>query len=55
MKSTADIVIENSAAKSMILSTRINSVDEFIEMFSKNPNKNTENVVKMALSLNTAP
>jgi len=55
MKSTADTVIENSAINKMILSTRTKLAEGLIEIFNKNPNKNTEKVVRIALSLKTAP
>ncbi len=55
MKSTADIVIENKDIKSMILSIKIKLFDGLIAMFSKNPNKKAEKVVKIAFSLNTEP
>ena len=55
MKRTADTVIENRAIKRMILSMRTKPAAELIEMFSKNPNRKTEKVVRIALSRNTAP
>ena len=55
MKSTADIDIENKAIKRVILSTRSKPMGELTEIFNKNPNRNAENVVKIALSLNNAP
>ncbi len=55
MKSTADIVIENNDIKTMILSMKIKLFEGLIAMFSKNPNRNAENVVKIAFSLNTEP
>ena len=55
IKSTAEIVIENNAIKSMILSIKIKLFYGLIAMFNKNPNKNAENVVNTALSLNKAP
>ena len=55
IKRTADIVIENSATKSMILSIRIKPFEGLIDMLSKNPNRNAENVVKTALSLISDP
>jgi len=55
MKSTAETVIENNAINKMILSTKIKLVEGLIEMFNKNPNRNTEKVVRIALSLKTAP
>lgn len=55
IKSTAEIVIENKATKSMILSSRIKFLEVFMEIFSKKPNKKAEKVVNTALSLNTDP
>jgi len=55
MKSETDIVIENKDIKRMILSMRIKLAEEVIEIFSRNPNRNPEKDVKIALSLNTAP
>jgi len=55
MKSTAEIVIENRAINNMILSIRIKLFEGLIDMFSKNPNRNAENVVKTALSLISDP
>ena len=55
IKSTAEIVMENNAIKSMILSIKIKPFDGLIDMFNKNPNKNAENVVSTALSLNSEP
>jgi len=55
IKSTADIVIENKAIKSMILSMKIKLFEVLIAIFNKNPNKNAENVVNTALSRITAP
>ena len=55
MKSTADIVMENKAIKSIILSIKIKPIGELIEIFNKNPNRNAEKVVKIALSLNRDP
>ena len=55
MKSTADIVMENKATKVIILSIKIKPIGGLIEIFNTNPNRNAEKVVKMALSLNSAP
>jgi hypothetical protein len=55
MKSTADIVMENNAIRIIILSIKIKPIGGLIEIFNKNPNRNTEKVVKMALSLSSAP
>ena len=55
MKNTADIVIENNDIKRMILSMKIKLFEELIAMFSKNPNRKAEKVVKIAFSLNTEP
>ena len=55
MKSTADVVMENNATKIVILSIKIKLAGGLIEMFNTNPNRNTEKVVKMALSLNSDP
>jgi len=55
IKSTADIVIENKAINSIILSRITKLFEELIDMFNKNPNKNTENVVNTALSLINEP
>ncbi|MBI3623082.1 hypothetical protein HY212_03320 [Candidatus Pacearchaeota archaeon] len=55
IKSETDIVIENKAIKSMILSMRIKLAEEVIEIFNRNPNRKPEKDVKIALSLNTAP
>lgn len=55
MKSTADIIIENKDIRIMILSRKIKLWDGLIAIFSKNPNRKTENVVKIAFSLNTEP
>jgi len=55
MKSETDIVIENKAIKRMILSMRIKLAEEVIEIFNRNPNRNPEKDVKIALSRNTAP
>ena len=55
MKSTADIVMENRDIKIMILSRKIKLLDGLIAIFNKNPNRKTENVVKIAFSLNNDP
>lgn len=55
MKSTADIVMENKDIKRMILSIKIKLFEGLIAMLSKNPNRKTEKVVKIAFSLNTEP
>jgi len=55
IKRTADIVIENKAINSIILSRMTKLFEELIDMFNKNPNKNTENVVNTALSLINEP
>lgn len=55
MKSTADIVMENKDIKRMILSMKIKLFEGLIAMFSKNPNRKTEKVVKIAFSLNNEP
>lgn len=49
------MVIENRAIKSMILSTKSNLSEELTEIVNKNPNRKTEKVVKIALSLNNEP
>jgi hypothetical protein len=55
MNSTADIVMENNDIRRMILSIRIKLFEGLIAMFSKNPNRKAEKVVKIAFSLNTEP
>lgn len=55
MNKTADIVMEKSATKSIILSMKIKFLAGLIAIFNKNPNKKAENVVKIAFSLNTEP
>ncbi len=47
--------MENKAIKMIVLSIISKLVGELIEIFNKNPNKKTEKVVKIALSLNKAP
>lgn len=55
MKSIADRVMENTAIKSIILSMKVKWLEEPTEMFNKNPNRNTENVVRIALSRSSEP
>jgi hypothetical protein len=55
IKSETDVVIESKDIKRTILSMRIKLTEELIEIFNKNPNRNPEKDVKIALSLNTAP
>jgi len=55
MKNETDIVIENKAVKSMILSMMSRLAEELIDIFNRNPNRKPEKDVKIALSLNTAP
>jgi hypothetical protein len=55
IKSETDVVIESKDIKRTILSMKIKLTEELIEIFNKNPNRNPEKDVKIALSLNTAP
>ncbi len=55
MKSEIDVVIENKAIKSTILSMKIKLFEDPIEMVNKNPNRNPAKDVSTALSFSIVP